>query len=125
VRRCYWETEVEDVLLENKVALNLLYVEVLSDIESGCIVPTKDQLSEIQSLQHKNSKKDLLRFARNLKFYGYVQFKPCFMDYPQPGTRAFIAAGNQELNFRLPMPDGTVKESSLKVHSRIRLTMRL
>ena len=101
--------------MSDKVALNLLYVEVVSDIERGWILASERQLAQIESLRRTNSKKELLSVARDCKFYGYVHFKPCSMDYPAPGTRAFIAAGNQELNFRLPMPDGTVKEGSLKV----------
>ena len=115
LRRCYWESEIEESLFSHKVALNLLYVEVVSDIERGWILATNDQLAEIESLRRTNSKRELLRLARDCKFYGYVHFKPCTMDYPAPGTRAFIAAGNQELNFRIPMPDGTVKEGALKV----------
>ena len=115
VRRCFWETEVEEALLADKVALNLLYVEVVSDIDRGWILATNDQLAKIESLRRTNSKRNLLRLARECKFYGYVHFKPCSMDYPAPGTRAFIAAGNQELNFRITMADGTVKEGALKV----------
>ena len=115
VRRCYWETEVEETLLANKVALNLLYVEVKSDVERGWILPTRDQMAQMESLKRANAKREYLRVAKDCKFYGYVHFKPCLMDYPAPGTRAFIAAGNQELNFRIPTPDGTVKEGALKV----------
>ena len=42
-----------------------------------------------------------LRLAATLKYYGFVQFRPCISDYPQPGCRAIIAAGNRELNFRV------------------------
>ena len=118
VRRCYWETEVEEALLADKVALNLLYVEVLCDVDRGWILATNDQLAEIESLRRTNSKRNLLRLARECKFYGYVHFKPCSMDYPALGTRAFIAAGNQELNFRIPTADGTVKEGALKVRTK-------
>ena len=115
VRRCNWESEIEESLFTHEVVLNLLYVEVVSNIKRGWILTTNNQLVKIESLRRKNSKRELLRLARDCKFYGYVHFKPCTMDYPAPGTRAFIAAGNQELNFRIPMPDGTVKEGALKV----------
>lgn len=42
-----------------------------------------------------------LRLARTMKYYGYIQFKPCVTDYPHPHSRVFVAAGHRELNFRI------------------------
>ncbi len=42
-----------------------------------------------------------LRLAATLKFYGFIQFKACFTDYPQTGSRVLVSAGNKELNFRV------------------------
>lgn len=44
-----------------------------------------------------------LRFVRTLKYYGYLIFKACTTDYPQPDTRVVVATGNRELNFRLQL----------------------
>ena len=46
-----------------------------------------------------------LQLARSLRFYGYLQFKPCVTNYPEDDTRVIISVGNRELNFRLQTPD--------------------
>lgn len=46
-----------------------------------------------------------LRLARSLRFYGYLQFKPCITNYPEEDTRVIISIGNRELNFKLQTPD--------------------
>ena len=42
-----------------------------------------------------------LRLVRGFKYYGYIVFKPCTSDYPQPDTHVTVATGNKELNFRI------------------------
>ena len=49
-----------------------------------------------------------LQLARSLRFYGYVQFKPCTTNYPEEDTRVIISVGNRELNFRLQTPGVSV-----------------
>ena len=46
-----------------------------------------------------------LQLARSLKFYGYIQFKPCLTNYPEEDTRVIISIGNRELKFRLQTPN--------------------
>ena len=46
-----------------------------------------------------------LQLARSLRFYGYLQFKPCITNYPEEGTRVIISVGDRELHFRLQTPD--------------------
>ena len=46
-----------------------------------------------------------LQLARSLKFYGYMQFKPCLTNYPEEDTRVIISIGNRELKFRLQTPN--------------------
>lgn len=42
-----------------------------------------------------------MNVARYLKYYGYVQFAPCYSDYPQHGSRVLLAIGANELNLRV------------------------
>ena len=42
-----------------------------------------------------------LKLARSQKFYGYLQFKPCEMDFPESNSHVLINIGGYELNFRL------------------------
>ncbi|XP_059158021.1 sorting nexin-17-like isoform X2 [Physella acuta] len=114
LRKGYWDTSYDDDLLENKITMNLLYVQANSDIERQWILATKEQLNHLANLRKKGSKREFLRMARTLKYYGYIQFKPCLTDYPQPNTRVIVSAGQKELNFRVQV-DGQVKEGSFKI----------
>ena len=56
-----------------------------------------------------------MELARTLKYYGYIQFKPCVCDYPVPDSKVIISAGDKELNLRVEIPGGEIKEGSFKV----------
>lgn len=119
LRRSYWDSSFDDELLASKVAMNLLYVQAVSDIDRQWTLATKEQKEHLKSLQQKGSKREFLRLARTLKHYGYMQFHPCTADYPQPNSQVVIAAGNKELNFRIHLKPDTVKEGVFKI-TRIR-----
>lgn len=119
IRKSYWDSGWDDALLEDRVSLNLAYVQAVSDLERGWVLAPKDTQRQLASLQAKGSKKEYLQLARTLKYYGYLQFAPCHCDYPQPDTRALISAGGRELNFRLVLAQDQVKEVSFRV-TRIR-----
>ncbi|XP_053382758.1 sorting nexin-17-like isoform X1 [Mercenaria mercenaria] len=119
LRKCFWDSSFDDELLANKVAMNLLYVQAVSDIDRQWVLATKDQKEHLKSLQQKGSKREFLRLARTLKHYGYIQFHPCTADYPQANSRVVIAAGNKELNFRILVKPDAFKEAVFKI-TRIR-----
>jgi len=119
LRKSYWDMAFDDDLMENKVTMNLLYVQAISDIERGWVKVTKDQMKHLKTLQQRGSKKELLRMARTMRHYGYLQFHPCVTDYPQPDCRVIIAAGNKELNFIISLGPDTIKEAAFKI-TRIR-----
>lgn len=59
-----------------------------------------------------------LRFARTLKYYGYMQFQPCLTDYPNNDTPVSVAAGGKELNFRVHIEVGGIPSIKInKIHS--------
>jgi len=101
IRKSYWESGFDEDVLDNRVALNLLYVQILSDVERGWTLANTDQHAQLQALQQRGSKKEYVRLARTLKFYGFLQFHPCISDYPQPGSRVLVSAGNRELHLRV------------------------
>ncbi|XP_070391812.1 sorting nexin-17-like isoform X1 [Dermacentor albipictus] len=119
IRKSYWDSGWDNALMDDRVALNLAYVQTLSDVERGWVVVPKDTQRQLATLQAKGSKKEYLQLARTLKYYGYLQFAPCFCDYPQPDTRVLISAGGRELNFRLALAQDQYKEISFRV-TRIR-----
>lgn len=115
LRKNYWDPVFDNDLLEDRVALQLLYVQMLSDVSRGWVLTSQDQLSRLQALKAKNSKKEYIKFAQTLKYYGTLQFKQCTVSYPEPETKTIINAGNKELYFRVQLPDGSSKEGIFKI----------
>lgn len=115
LRKGFWDLSYEDDLLENKIAMNLLYVQAVSDIERQWTLGTKEQLKHLATLQQRGSKREYLRLARTLKYYSYIQFKPCVTDYPQANSRVLICTGAREMNFRIQTAANSVKEGSFKI----------
>lgn len=115
LRKSYWDSSYDDDLLNSRVTMNLLYVQALNDVERQWVLATKDQFIQLTALQQKGSKRDYLRLVRTLKFYGYIHFRPCITDYPEPNTLVLLAVGNKELNFRIQMGTDQYKEGSFKI----------
>ncbi|XP_020895527.1 sorting nexin-17-like [Exaiptasia diaphana] len=115
VRKSFWDSKIEDKILEDKIGMNLLYVQAVSDIEKGWVVGPKEAYSRLAELKQSGSKKEYLRLARMMKYYGFIQFKPCITNYPEDNTRVLVSCGERELNFRLQTSDHKVQEGSFKV----------
>ncbi|XP_053209321.1 sorting nexin-17-like [Panonychus citri] len=97
IRKNYWDTSFDDILMEDKVSFNLLYSQTIIDIERGWIKVNKEVEKQLSNLKSKGSKRELIELARTLKFYGYIQFEPCICDYPAPNTSVIVNAGSKEL----------------------------
>uniref|UniRef100_A0A669PLT3 Sorting nexin-17 n=1 Tax=Phasianus colchicus TaxID=9054 RepID=A0A669PLT3_PHACC len=117
LRKSYWDSSYDDDVMEHRVGLNLLYAQVrtVSDIEHGWILVNKEQHRQLKSLQEKVSKKEFIRLAQTLKYYGYLKFDPCVTDFPEKGCHVVVSAGNNELNFQVRLPNEQIKEGSFKV----------
>ncbi|XP_007891171.1 sorting nexin-17 isoform X1 [Callorhinchus milii] len=115
LRKSYWDSMYDNDIMENRVGLNLLYVQTVSDIERGWILVNKEQHRQLKSLQEKGSKKEFIGLAQTLKYYGYIKFDPCITDFPDKGCHVIVSAGNNELNFHVKLPNDQVKEGSFKV----------
>lgn len=99
--------------MTDPVALNLLYIQTVSDIERGWILCTKEVKSQLAHFQARLSKREYIDLARTLKYYGYIQFVPCYCDYPKAQSKVLVAIGGQELSLRLM--GQVIKEGSFKV----------
>ncbi|XP_067406638.1 sorting nexin-17 [Emydura macquarii macquarii] len=115
LRKSYWDSSYDDDVMEQRVGLNLLYAQTVSDIERGWILVSKEQHRQLKSLQEKVSKKEFVRLAQTLKYYGYLKFDPCVTDFPEKGCHVVVSAGNNELNFQVRLPNEQIKEGSFKV----------
>lgn len=101
--------------MNDPVSLNLLYVQTVIEIEKGWILATRDIKSKLSSLQVSLAKKEYIELAQKLKYYGFIQFMPCYCDYPKTQTKVLIAIGDQELSMRIIGNGQMVKEGSFKV----------
>uniref|UniRef100_A0A8C6VJF3 Sorting nexin-17 n=1 Tax=Naja naja TaxID=35670 RepID=A0A8C6VJF3_NAJNA len=115
LRKSYWDPAFDDDVMEQRVGLNLLYAQTVADIERGWILANKEQHRQLKSLQEKVSKKEFIRLAQTLKYYGYLKFDPCITDFPEKGCHVIVGAGNSELNFQVKLPNDQIKEGSFKV----------
>ncbi|BES94589.1 Hypothetical protein NTJ_07398 [Nesidiocoris tenuis] len=115
IRKSYWDPGYDLELMTDRAALNLLYVQTVSDIERGWIQCGRNTSDQLTALQSRGAKYEYLELARTLKFFGYIQFKECVCDYPTPDSKVLISAGQRELNLRIDSPGGEIKERSFKV----------
>ncbi|OCT79213.1 hypothetical protein XELAEV_18030309mg [Xenopus laevis] len=115
LRKSYWDSSYDEDLMENRVGLNLLYAQAVSDVERGWVQVTKEQHRQLKSLQEKVSKKEFIQLAQTIKYYGYIKFEPCITDFPEKGCHVIVSAGNNELNFQVKLPNEQMKEGSFKV----------
>lgn len=126
LRKCYWDAAYDQELMRDPVALNLLYIQTVSDNERWPVVAetspqTRDELA---SLQSRGNKKEYLEIARNLPNYGTMVFTGCTVDYPERNTSASVILGNKEIHFQTldaenGRPTATVQETKFRV-TRIR-----
>lgn len=115
VRKTLWDPKIEEKITQDRIGMNLLYVQAVSDLEKGWTVGSKEAHAKLTELKKKGDKLQYLQLARSLRFYGYLQFKPCITNYPEENTRVIISVGDRELNFRLQTPDHKVQEGGFKV----------
>lgn len=112
----YWDPDYDLELMSNPVALNLLYVQTVSEVERGWILCSKEIQMQLASLQARGAKREYVELARTLKYYGFLQFKPCVCDYPKPNSTVLVSIGNQELNLRVNVGQGQeMREGCFKV----------
>lgn len=55
----FWEQSYEEELLQNRVTMNLLYVQAVSDLDRGWLIASKEQHKQLDQLQSRGSKKEV------------------------------------------------------------------
>ncbi|KAK6618108.1 hypothetical protein RUM44_002551 [Polyplax serrata] len=116
LRKSYWDSGYDLELMTHKVSLNLLYIQTVSDIQNGWVLCSQETRNTLANLQSRGAKKQYLELARTLKYYGFLQFRPCVCDYPYPGSKVLVSAGNKELNLRVKLTEGDdMRQGSFKV----------
>lgn len=101
--------------MTDPVALNLLYIQTVADVERGWIIAMREAKSQLEKLKLRLAKKEYIEYAQKLKYYGFMQFSQCYCDYPQPQSKVLVAIGDEELSLRILGPGTLVKEGVFKV----------
>jgi sorting nexin-17 len=99
LRKCNWDNSKDEMLMDDRVGLHLLYVQTVSDIENGWISVPKEHLKALTVLQSRGEKVEYLRHARQLKFYGTIKFSSCQSSFVNPGSLLAVYIGNREIIF--------------------------
>ena len=115
LRKSSWDSSVDDGLLAEQATLNLLYIQTVADLERDWIVTSAETKQQLALMQARGSKRQFMEVARTLKFYGYLVFRPCITDHPEPHTRVTVAIGKSVLNMRILSPSGETKEVCFKI----------
>lgn len=113
IRKNFWDSSYDLDLMRDKIALNLLYIQAVSDLERGWLIANSEHLECLSSLHVSGKKIEYLNIVRNLPSYGCIQFSNVLCDFPE-ATVATIIIGNQELGIRTVVGK-TIQETKFRV----------
>ncbi|CAF0854957.1 unnamed protein product [Didymodactylos carnosus] len=107
LKKCYWDVARDNLLLDDRIARNLLFVQVQYELEhNNCLAKNvpNDIKHQLLTLKENNSFKEYLLLAKHLKYYGHLVIKHCSLLYPitsdqqpQQLQKCELAIGNNEL----------------------------
>ncbi|XP_040828583.1 sorting nexin-31 [Ochotona curzoniae] len=119
LRKWYMDPSLDSLLMDCRVALDLLYTQAIEDIEKEWAKPTETQKRELEALQREENQAKFLKLSREVWHYGYMQLDPCTCDYPEPGCRAVLAVGNNEISCCVTLPNGQTQDIAFQL-SRVK-----
>ncbi|XP_061460448.1 sorting nexin-31 isoform X4 [Rhineura floridana] len=116
IRKWYMDPSLDKMLMDCRASVNLLYIQVLQEIEKNWIKPSDGQMQKLQMLQKAPNKIKFLELVQEVQHYGYIQLAPCSCDYPEAGCTAAICVGNNEISCCIKLPSNQIKEVSFKIN---------
>ncbi|XP_053098525.1 sorting nexin-31 isoform X3 [Hemicordylus capensis] len=116
LRKWYMDPSLDKMLMDCRTSVNLLYMQVVQEMEKNWIKPTEGQMQKLQMLQNAPNKMKFLELVREVQHYGYTQLDPCPCDYPEVGCTAAIHVGNNEISCCIKLPSNQIKEVSFKIN---------
>ncbi|XP_060098926.1 sorting nexin-31 [Heteronotia binoei] len=116
VRKWYMDPSLDKVLMDCRTSVNLLYTQVLQEMEKKWITPSAGQMQKLQMQQKAPDKIKFLKLIQEVRHYGYMQLDPCSCDYPEIGCAAAIHVGNNEISCCIKLPSNQIKEVNFKIN---------
>jgi sorting nexin-17 len=101
LRTAFWDQSVAELLYDDSIALNLLYIETIADIKKGWISVEDDVADDLANFRAQKDRQKFLGVAKDLKGFGCKSFGEAVVSYPQPKSKATIFLGNNELTLQL------------------------
>ncbi|XP_007933017.1 sorting nexin-31 [Orycteropus afer afer] len=109
-RKWYMDPSLDSMLMDCKVAVDLIYQQAIQDIEKEWAKPTQAQREKLATLQKEDSQTKFLELSREVWHYGCLQLDPCTCDYPEPGCLAVVSVGNNEISCHITLPDDQTED---------------
>jgi len=100
MRKSYWDSAYDDELLKSSIGTKLVYNQFGDDLKRYWVLPSDQQVVILKRLMERDNQIEVMKLARQIRFYGGVYFLPCRTDYPTDSTPVSIYALNKELVFR-------------------------
>nr|XP_020144532.1 sorting nexin-31 isoform X2 [Microcebus murinus] len=110
LRKWYMDPSLDAMLMDCRVAVDLLYMQAIQDIEKGWAKPTQVQRQELEALQKEDNQTKFLELSREVRHYGHMQLDPCTCDYPEPGCGAVLSVGNNEISCCITLPGNQTQD---------------
>ncbi|XP_006877234.1 PREDICTED: sorting nexin-31, partial [Chrysochloris asiatica] len=104
LRKWYMDPSLDFMLLDCRVAVDLLYLQAIQDMEKEWAKPTQAQRKKLEALQKEDNQTKFLELSREVQHYGCLQLDPCTCDYPEPGCVAIVSVGNYEISCHITLP---------------------
>ncbi|XP_006897229.1 PREDICTED: sorting nexin-31 [Elephantulus edwardii] len=110
LRKWYLDPSLDSVLMDCRVAAELVYLQAVQDIEKGWANPTQVQREKLAAFQKEDNQTKFLELSREVQHYGCLKLDPCTCDYPEPGCLVVVFVGNNEISCHITLPDDQTQD---------------
>eukprot|EP00054_Salpingoeca_dolichothecata_P024349 m.165711 g.165711 ORF g.165711 m.165711 type:complete len:626 (-) comp24983_c0_seq3:45-1922(-) len=100
LKKAYWDMSLDAQLYRDPIALNLLYIQAISDIKNNLIDVDDPEISaKLDAFRAAKDRQAFMRLARSLPGYGFALFGDCSSNHPDENeeTKMQCRLGRGEL----------------------------
>jgi sorting nexin-17 len=111
IRKNYWDIQYDLDLMQDRIAMNLLYIQATSDVEEGWVTTNAEIRQKLSSLPIM----EYMALVRTLPFYGCLHFSNVNCNFPDTNSTATIILGNSELVIKTAVGVNQYQETKFRV----------
>ena len=112
LRKSYWDVNIDQLLYDDPIALNLLYIEAIADLKNEFISVPADQQDALDTHRQNKARREFLGIVRTLPGYGFATFLEATCSYPERASGATVRLGHTMLDVTLS--NGTVHKFAVQ-----------